>query len=90
MGWNDSELKGEVIWNQDFAITVLFSSRHWDQRWKLTIVYDPCHGERRDQFVQWFYDLQIDMEENWMFVGDFNFYRSSKDRNRGGGNYNDM
>jgi hypothetical protein len=53
-------------------------------------VYDPCHGERRDQFVQWFYDLQIDMEENWMFVGDFNFYRSSKDRNRGGGNYNDM
>jgi hypothetical protein len=90
MGWNDSELQGEVIWCQDFAITVHFSSRHTDQRWKLTTVYGPCHGERRDRFVRWLLDLQIDMEEDWMFVGDFNFYRSSEDRNRGRGNYIDM
>jgi hypothetical protein len=39
MGWNDSVLKGEVIWNQDFAITVAFTSRHSDQNWKLTTVW---------------------------------------------------
>jgi exonuclease III len=89
MGWNDSVLKGEVLWNQDFAITVAFTSRHIEQKWKLTTVYGPCHGERRNQFVQWLFDLQIDIKENWMLVGDFNFYRSSEDRNRGG-NYNDM
>jgi hypothetical protein len=70
-------------------ITVAFTSRHSDQKWKLTTVYGPCHGERRDRFVQWLFDLQIDIEEDWMLVGDFNFYRSSENRNRGG-NYNDM
>jgi hypothetical protein len=42
------------------------------------------------KIIQWLFDLQIDIEEEWMLVGDFNFYRSSEDRNRGGGNYNDM
>ena len=27
--------------------------------------------------------------EHWLFVGDFNFYRSLQDRNRPGGNLND-
>lgn len=90
MGWNDAVLKGEIIWNQDFAITVAFTSRHSDQKWKPTTVYGPCHGERRDHFVQWLLDLHINIEEDWKLVGDFNFYRSSEDRNRGGGNYNDM
>jgi exonuclease III len=44
MGWNDV-LKGEIVWNQDFAITVAFTSRHSEQKWKLTTVYGPCHGE---------------------------------------------
>jgi hypothetical protein len=90
LGWNDAIFKGEVNWCQDFAITVNFISRHTNQKWKLTIVYGPCHGERRDMFVQWLYDLHLDSEEDWMLVGDFNFYRSSQDRNRGRGNYNDM
>jgi hypothetical protein len=38
-------------------------------------VYGPCQGERRDLFVQWLYDLQIETEENWMIIEDFNFYR---------------
>jgi hypothetical protein len=63
---------------------------HTTQKWKLTTIYGPCHGERRDQFVQWLYDLQMDPEEDWMIIGDFNFYRTPINRNRGGGNYNDM
>jgi exonuclease III len=83
MSWNDSTLKG-VLWNQDFAITVAFTSRHTNQKWKLTTVYGPCHRETRDHFVQWLYDLQIDTEEDLMPIGDFNFYRSPEDKNRGG------
>jgi hypothetical protein len=63
---------------------------HTTQKWKLTTIYGSCHGERRDQFVQWLYDLQMDPEEDWMIIGDFNFYRTPINRNRGGGNYNDM
>jgi len=29
-------------------------------------------------------------KENWMLVGDFNFYRSLSDRNKSGGNMNDI
>jgi hypothetical protein len=72
MSWNDPILKGEVLWNQDFAIMVEFTSRHTNKKWKLTTVYGPCQGERRDLFVQY---LQIETEENWMIIEDFNFYR---------------
>jgi hypothetical protein len=31
----------------------------------------------------------IDDDENWLFLGDFNFYRSLEDRNKPGGNLSD-
>ena len=40
-------------------------------------------------FVDWLNELQIE-EENWMIMGDFNFYRSLENRNRDGGNINDI
>lgn len=90
MGWMDSNFEGEVLLNESFAITVKFKSRHNGQKWKLATIYGPCQGIPRDQFVQWFYDLHLDPEENWLLVGDVNFYRSTEDRNRGGAHYNDM
>jgi hypothetical protein len=90
MGWNDSILQVEILHGHDFAITVNFKSTHNAQHWKLTTIYGPCHGEWRDQFVHWLYDLQIDLEEDWMILGDFNFYGAPEDRNRCGGNYSDM
>lgn len=38
----------------------------------------------------WFYDLQISNDENWVLMGDFNFMRSCENRNRPGGNAEDM
>jgi endonuclease/exonuclease/phosphatase family metal-dependent hydrolase len=34
-------------------------------------------------------NLNIQYGENWILLGDFNFYRSLDDRNRGGGNFQD-
>jgi hypothetical protein len=75
-------VEGEVVHNQNFAITVNFNLRHNAQHWKLTTVYGLCQGDQRDQFVQWPNDLQIDPENKWVLVGDFNFYMSPEDRNR--------
>ena len=33
--------------------------------------------------------LNTSVSDHWLFVGDFNFYRSSEDRNKPGGNLND-
>jgi hypothetical protein len=37
-------------------------------------------------FFDWLNSIQITDDENWLFVRDFNFYRSLKNRNREGGN----
>jgi hypothetical protein len=39
------------------------------------VVYGPCRQPARDQFVQWLLNLQIEDDELWMLMGDFNFYR---------------
>jgi hypothetical protein len=49
-------------------------------------IYGPCAGQDRQNFIEWFNSLQIEDAENWLFIGDFNFYRSLEDRNRGGDN----
>lgn len=37
---------------------------------------------QRDDFVHWMNGLDIDLNESWIFMGDFNFYRSIHNRNR--------
>jgi hypothetical protein len=56
----------------------------------VVVVVGPCQGPDRDNFVQWLNNLHLDAEDNWMLAGDFNFYRSISDRNRDGGNMNDI
>jgi hypothetical protein len=90
VGWNNSIFTGETIHNNRFAITIKFKSVHNGQSWLLTTVYGPCQGQYRDDFVERLNNLQIDDEENWMILGDFKFYRSLSNRNRDGGNMNDI
>jgi hypothetical protein len=70
--------------------SVSFKSKLNNQQWKNTTVYGPSHGDRRNDFTHWLYNLQIRTDESWMLIGDFNFYRSPEDRNRDGANYSDM
>jgi hypothetical protein len=53
--------------------------------WTLVVVYGPCRQPTRNEFVNWLYNLNIGDEELWLLIGDFNFYRSSENRNRPGG-----
>jgi hypothetical protein len=90
IGWNGSIFSGHVVQINKFNVTVRLTSSHNGQTWTLSSIYGPCHGPDRDVFVQWLNDLQLNAEENWMLAGDFNFYRSISDRNRDGGNMNDI
>ena len=67
-----------------------FHSKHTSEVWNLVSVYGPCQGQARDDFVQWLYHLQIPVDANWLLLGDFNFLRSMENRNKPGGNVNDM
>jgi hypothetical protein len=57
IGWNGSHLVGQVIHNCRFAITALFTSQHNMEQWKLTVVYGPCHGQERQDFINWLNSL---------------------------------
>ena len=87
--WNSSIFMGEVIDKQQFGITVRFTSMHNGDSWKLTNVYGPCVEPERSAFISWLRGHNISDDENWMFLGDFNFYRSLENRNKPGGNIND-
>jgi exonuclease III len=87
--WNSSVFSGTVIDKQSFAITANFRSVHNSNTWTLSTVYGPCQKPERSEFIQWFRAQQISDEDDWLFVGHFNFYRSLEDRNRPGGNLQD-
>ena len=89
VAWNGSLFSGNLIDSKTFGITLKFISTQTLQKWKLTTVYGPCQQPLRSQFSIWLRNHIIQDDENWLFLGDFNFYRSLNDRNRPGGNLQD-
>jgi hypothetical protein len=90
VGWNDSIFDGTLLSISRFAITVKFTSIHNAEEWTLTTIYGPRHGLEQQDFVNWLNSLNVDDGSNWMFIGDFHFYQSLQDRNREGGNMQDI
>jgi exonuclease III len=87
--WNSSVFSGQIIDKQHYGITASFISNQNSQVWKLTAVYGPCVEPSRSEFITWFRRHRIEEEDNWLFIGDFNFYRLLENRNRPGGNIHD-
>jgi hypothetical protein len=69
---------------------VHFTSKQSAQSWTLVNIYRLCNREARDLFVQWLFDLRIPDDEDFLFLGDFNFVRSPSNRNKPGGDINDI
>ena len=40
--------------------------------------------------VSWLYNHDVQSDQNWLLLGDFNFIRFVHNRNRPGGNTHDM
>jgi len=87
--WNSSIFRGVIVDKQSFSITMNFTSAHNGDTWFLTNVYGPCDDPACIAFINWFKGHEIDDLMNWIFLGDFNFYRSLNNRNRPGGNLAD-
>jgi endonuclease/exonuclease/phosphatase family metal-dependent hydrolase len=87
--WVSKHFSAIVIDKQSFAIHLALTSTHSLTLWNLVVVYGPCRQPARDQFVNWLCNLQIQDEDLWLLMGDFNFYRYAENRNRAGGNFHD-
>jgi hypothetical protein len=86
IGWNESLFSGQVLSPSMFVMTINFTSTLNAEQWRLTMVYGPCQGQERQNFIDWVNSLSVDDDINWLFVGDFNFYRSLENRNKDRGN----
>jgi len=87
--WNSAVFLGLIIDKQVFVLTINFTSQHNSAHWKLTTVYGPCQEPACSDFILWFRSHVIADNEDWLFLGDFNFYRSLENRNKPGGNLQD-
>lgn len=69
---------------------IQFSSSHSNSTFTLTNIYGPCDGPECQNFVDSLRALDISPTNLWLFVGDFNFICSAKNRNKPGGNVDGM
>ena len=88
--WNSSVFVGTPWYVDSFAVGVSFAATQSSDSWKLINVYGPCSGQRRVDFTNWLFDLNIPDDENWLILRDFNFIRSTNNRNKPGGDAADM
>jgi hypothetical protein len=88
--WNSAVFAGVLIEIKRFAIVINFTSTHNSDSWTMVTVYGPCKGLERDDFVQWLYNLVIPVDSLWLLLGDFNFIRSTENRNKPEGDINEM
>ena len=55
-----------------------------------SLVYGPCTADRKRTFIEWFKDIQMPGDVDWIIMGDFNLIRSPDNRNKPGGNLSEM
>lgn len=89
IAWQGISFSGEVIFQSIYAISINFSQLNEDS-WVLTAIYAPCTHEGKRQHLEWFQAIQMPEEISWLIMGDFNLIRRPEDRNKEGGDPQEM
>jgi hypothetical protein len=69
---------------------VEFSSNYNREAWLLATVYAPCTPNGKRALLDWFKNIQMPDDREWLVIGDFNLIRRPEDRNKEGGDTNEM
>ena len=77
---------GEKIFVNNFAQTVMFTYLS-GATWLLTNIYAHCTDEGKRPFIDWFKNIQMPDNVDWLVIVDFNPLRKSEDRNKPGAIY---
>lgn len=90
VAWRSCFFSGLEIFQNNFTISVEFTSLLNNNTWILTSVYGPYDLVGKSTFMEWFENIQMSDDVHWLVVGDFNLIRKPEDRNRPGGNTSEM
>jgi hypothetical protein len=81
---------GELAFSNEFSIFVKLTSNLSNDSWILTNIYGPFQAEKKARFINWFSNIDMPDDSDGIIVGDFSFIRQPSDRNKPGGDVNDM
>jgi hypothetical protein len=88
--WNSSNLVCNVIYQNEYALSVEFFSNSSNESWIITNIYAPCTPHGKIEFINWFSNINMPSDKLWLIVGDFNLIRRPEDKNIAGGDLNLM
>lgn len=80
VAWKGSAFSGHMVFSNCFALSMEFTSRLSNDTWMLTVIYAPCSDQGKKACIDWFRNIQMPDEVDWLIVGDFNLIRKPKDR----------
>jgi hypothetical protein len=83
--WNGNLFKGELTFQNEFSLSVKFTNNISPENWIITNIYGPCQADRKSLFIDWFSNIDMPDDLDWLILGDFNFIRKPSDMNRDGG-----
>jgi hypothetical protein len=78
------------MFQNEFAMSLEFTSSISNASWVLINVYAPCTSDGKQRFLNWFHNIDMSKEIDWLVVGDFNLMRKPKNRNKPGSNLSEM
>jgi hypothetical protein len=61
-----------LLFKNEFSISVKFSSNLSLNEWILTNIYGPSHYDKKAQFLDWFGNIDMPKDLDWIIMGDFN------------------
>lgn len=82
--------RGKLIFQNEFAVSISFTSQLKEVSRILTTIYAPCTYQGKRDFLNWFQNIQMAEEVDWLIVGDFNLIRKPEDRNKDGADVQEM
>jgi hypothetical protein len=59
-------------------------------QWVLTNIYAPCTPEAKQEFLNWFHNIDMEEDIDWLLVVDFNLIQQPSDTNKPGENIQKM
>ena len=88
--WMSSVYSGINIFSESFALGIKLTNVQSASTWTLVNIYGPCNGTGRMAFTSWLSELEIPDGEDWLLVADFNYICAPDNRNKSGGDANDI
>lgn len=78
------------MFQNGFAQSVEFTSLQSRATWVLSNIYAPCTDEGKRDFIDWFKNIDMPDDIDWLVVGDFNLIRKIEARKKPGANANEI